>query len=173
MLATHIGWIYTLLERVNKCRLEEGEIQRDVDLLSLNKACIFVRVCWAMQTEICAFRRFGDGGWCNKAEFSRKPPSWSLKTAMFPFYVVSPISSTHPGCYCREWDALQALACSAQLWLHKSTLSEPPTMILFLISRIRRVCTRAQLHEHFYIIVHMNKWLWFLFLRRFMFISNY
>lgn len=172
MLATHIGWIYTLLERVNKCRLEEGEIQRDVDLLSLNKACIFVRVCWAMQTEICAFRHFGDGGWCNKAEFSRKPPSWSLKwqcsRVMLSARSHAPIQVVTV-----ESNALQDLACSAQLWLHKSTLSEPPTMILFLISRICRVCTRVQLHEHFYFIVHMNKWLWFLFLLRFMFISNY
>lgn len=88
-----------------------------------------------------------------------------------PFYVVSPISYTHPGCYCREWDALQALACSALLWLHKSTLSEPPTMILFLIRRICRVCTRVRFL--FYVIVHKNKCLWFILFLRFMFISNY
>lgn len=78
-----------------------------------------------------------------------------------PIFVVIPNSYTHPGCYCREWDALQALACSALLWLHKSTLSEPLTMMLFLISRICRVCTRVRFHGHFYFIVHKNKWFWF------------
>lgn len=160
MLATHIGWIYTLLEQVNKCWLEEGEIQSDVVSLFSTKSIFLGRISCGMQTEILAFRCVGGGSWWNEAEFSRKTTKLVTKTATIPFFVVSPISYAHPGCYCMEWDALQALTCWALLWLHKSTLSEPPTMILLLISRTCRV-SGVRFHGHFYFIVHKNKWFWF------------
>lgn len=136
---------------------------RMVVSLSSTKHTFLGRIFCGMQTEILAFRCVGGGGWWNGEEFSRKTNDMVMKTATAPVFVVSPISYTHPGCYCREWDALQALACSTPLWLHKSTPTEPPTMTLFLISRsVGWVCMRVQFHGHFYFIVHKNEWSWFL-----------
>lgn len=131
---------------------------RIVISLSSTKHTFLGRIFCGMQTEILAFRwrRLVKRGGVQ----SEKPPSWSWKRQRPQFLL---LAQSHPGCYCRERDALQALACSTPLWLHKSTPTEPPTMTLFLISRsVGWVCMRVQFHGHFYFIVHKNEWSWFL-----------
>lgn len=89
-----------------------------------HKAYILGCVFGGTQTEICAFRFSGDGGWWDEAEFLRKPPSWSLKGQRCRFMLsarshtliqVVTVESEMP---CRPWHAQHCFGSINQLSLN-------------------------------------------------------
>lgn len=73
MLATHIGWIYTLLES-QQVLTRGGGNSRGCRFTLLYKAYILGCIFGGTQTEICAFKFSGNGGWCDEAEFLENHP---------------------------------------------------------------------------------------------------